>query len=536
VCSDLALASALEAWVAVLGAGAVDTTERTLGRYARSASSLELRPSAVLYPRSTGEVQRIVEIASRERIPLHAISRGMNWGYGDACAPTPGQVIVDLSRMNRIIEVNEEIGFARIEAGVSQGELYGYLRDHGLPLWMDATAAGPDASVVGNTLDRGHGHTRYGDRSLATCGMTVVLPDGSLLKTGFSHFENAKAAGVYRNGVGPFVDGLFFQSNLGIVTEMGIWLMPRPEHFSAFFISTDDDQALGEIIDRLGPLKRQGLLPSTIHIANDLRLIANRTRYPWEEAGGVTPLPRDLRLKLRRRYGVGAWIGCGSITGPATVVRAIEKRLKRELRGFKPVFLNDRKLRLANRLADLLDGIGAGRSLREKINTVTPVLDLLKGVPTAGTLQGAEWRVRGATTGNGEDILESNAGFTWISPVLPMTAAATREVLQIMETTYARYGFDTLVTFTMITDRALCAVSNVAYDRSDAGDVARAKDCYADLYTRLMDAGYIPYRTGPSGFAKLNGVPSTFWNFASSLKSALDPNEILSPGRYIPRG
>jgi hypothetical protein len=52
---------------------------------------------------------------------------------------------------------------------------------------------------------------------------------------------------------------------------MGLWLMPEPESFRAFFFSSPDDASIADLVDRLSPLKKQGLLPSAVHIANDLR-------------------------------------------------------------------------------------------------------------------------------------------------------------------------------------------------------------------------------------------------------------------------
>jgi 4-cresol dehydrogenase (hydroxylating) len=84
---------------------------------------------------------------------------------------------------------------------------------------MDSTGAGPEASLVGNALDRGFGHTRYGDHFQTFCGLQIVLADGRVLETGFGHFPNARARWVFRYGIGPFVDGIFSQSNFGIVTR-----------------------------------------------------------------------------------------------------------------------------------------------------------------------------------------------------------------------------------------------------------------------------------------------------------------------------
>lgn len=528
---------ALQGWREALGGQFVKTDSSTLGRYARSTANFDAYPLAVLFPHSTEEVQRVVQIANEFKIPLHTISRGKNWGYGDACAPTPGQAIVDLSELNRIVEVDVELGYVRIESGVSQGELFNYLQTNNIPLWMDATAAGPDASIVGNTLDRGYGHTRYGDRSLTTCGMTVVLPDGTILKTGFSHFENAKAHKAYRNGVGPFIDGLFFQSNYGIVTEMGLWLMPKPEDYCTFFFTADSEDAVTDIVERLAPLKRQGLLPSAIHISSDLRVLSSRTRYPWEKTNGQTPLPPNVRKELRQTFQVHAWTGCGALYGTKETVKAVRKKLKQTLGPYNLIFLDDRKMRWAERLQKVLNYFGMGEELKQKIISARAFFELLKGKPTPETIQGAEWRVRSQpkeTSSMSTDPLESPAGLIWVSPVLPMTSAAVREVTDLMETTYTKYGFDTLLTFTMISDRALCCVSNLAYDKRDPQDVARAKDCYNELFDLLMTNGYVPYRTGPTGFPKLSKKPSSFWDFVTDLKQAIDPNNILSPGRYVP--
>ena len=124
-------------------------------------------------------------------MPVYPISCGKNWGYGDACAPAAGSAILDLGRMNRILEVNRELAYCVIEPGVTQGQLFNYLRDNKTGLWMDATAAGPESSLVGNTADRGFGHTRYGDHFLTCSGMEIVLADGRVLNTGFGHFRMA---------------------------------------------------------------------------------------------------------------------------------------------------------------------------------------------------------------------------------------------------------------------------------------------------------------------------------------------------------
>src|SRR5262249_33621177 len=144
-------------------------------------------------------------------------------------------VLVDLGRLNQIVDFDEELAYVTLEPGVTQGQLIAFLREQKSTLWMDATGAGLDCSIIGNTLERGFGHTPMGDHCANASALEVVLPNGECVETGFGRFPGAKAGALGRWGLGPSLDGLFSQSNLGIVTRMTVWLMPAPESFQAFF-------------------------------------------------------------------------------------------------------------------------------------------------------------------------------------------------------------------------------------------------------------------------------------------------------------
>ena len=519
---------------AIVGIEHVASDEATRQRYARSSSAAPAAPPAVVRPVSTEQVQRLVELAGSCGLALHPISRGCNWGYGDACPPTPGQVVVDLSRMNRIVELNRRLGYVVVEAGVSQGQLWEYLQAQAPELWMDSTGAGPEASLVGNTLERGFGHTRYGDHSATTCGMQIVLGDGRVLETGFGHYRQAAAQRVYRHGIGPSLDGLFAQSNFGIVTQIGLWLMPAPEALCAFFFSSDEAAALGEFVERLAPLRMSGQLQSAIHIGNDLRLLSARTRYPWARAGDRTPLPTNVRRALCREFGIAAWTGCGTITGSVGAVRATSRALRRALRPYRVVLLNDRRLALVQRVSGSLGKWGVGVGLKERLATVEPLYRLLKGEPTAEALAATLWRVRGPLPEPVTNPLDARAGIMWNSPVLPLTGENAQAVLALIEPIHEAHGFEAMVTFTMISERAMIAVTNLYFDTGEADEARRAVACREEVGRALMAAGYLPYRVGPGGVAKLREGSEVFWDVVGQLKAVLDPRGVISPGRYEP--
>lgn len=526
---------AIGAWRAALGADNVDDSDTTLNRYARTTQPCATRPCCVLYPGSTEEVRAVVRIASERGVVVYPISRGRNWGYGDACAPTEGAAIVDLGRMNRILEVNTELAYAVIEPGVTQGQLNAYLKDNKTGLWMDCTGAGPEASLMGNTLERGFGHTRYGDHVQTTCGMQIVLADGRVLDTGFGHYPNAKAARIYSYGVGPALDGLFCQSNFGIVTKIGLWLAPEPEVFNFFFVRLADDEDIVPFVDRLRPLRLSGIVQSAVHIGNDYRIFSSRGRYPFDATNGITPLPQALRVRMRRTLGLGAWNVAGALTGTRAHVRASRAAVRKALRGLGNLrFLSDGELELAERFFGFLGRFGIARETAHFITSAKPVLAAAKGIPAEEPIRGTYWRLRSEPPMDVNDPLEAGAGVMWISPVLPMRGEDTQRVMRVVEPIFAEHGFEPMTTFTMINERAMIAVLNVYFDKRDSEESAKAGACHRAVLDALLREGYYPYRAGLSTMPMLTPGDDVFWQVAGDLKRALDPKDIVARGRYIP--
>jgi 4-cresol dehydrogenase (hydroxylating) len=123
-----------------------------------------------------------------------------------------------------------------------------------------------------------------------------------------------------------------------------------------------------------------------------------------------------------------------------------------------------------------------------------------------------------------------------LAPVLPLRGRDARDLLALVAPIFEQYGFDLPVTFTMLNERAMVAVMNVSFDKSDDAERERARICYAEAMERLIAAGYIPYRASLAGMDHLVAPDDGFWHVAREIKATLDPASILSPGRYIPRG
>jgi hypothetical protein len=253
--------------------------------------------SAAVGPDTVEQVQAVVRIANEFKIPIYPISTGRNLAYGGTAPLYSGSVVLDLKRMNRVLEVDERNAYALVEPGVSYFDLYNYIEERKLNVWIDPPDPGW-GSVIGNALDGGGGWTAYPyrDHFGAHCGMEVVLGDGDIVRTGMGAVPNAKTWQENRWGYGPWVDGLFRQGNMGVVTKMGFWLMPKPE---AFIMGT------AQVRDDAGAV---GLMDTLNHLEN-LHVVNGSTQLGGAAPGGAG-------------FSGGGWNLQVPIYGPENVIRA----------------------------------------------------------------------------------------------------------------------------------------------------------------------------------------------------------------------
>ena len=170
--------AALLQWELVLGRENLITQEEPLRAAETATFFVDRQIPAILRPATREQVQQCLRIASKFAVPVYPISSGKNWGYGSRVPVTDASVLIDLSRLNRILDFNEKLAYVTVEPGVTQRQLFQLLQDRHSSLWMDATGSSPDCSLIGNAVERGFGHTPYGDHFAQVCGFEVVLPTG----------------------------------------------------------------------------------------------------------------------------------------------------------------------------------------------------------------------------------------------------------------------------------------------------------------------------------------------------------------------
>ena len=524
--------SAVRAWAALVGDGNVVTCSAQLGAAATGTFATGHRIPAIVRPGSRLEVQECMRIANRFEVPVYPISSGRNWGYGSRVPASDGCILLDLGRMNRILDFNESLGYVTIEPGVTQAQLQAFLVERKSGLWMDSTGASPHCSLIGNAMERGFGHTPYGDHFAHSCNLEIVLPEGEVIETGFGRYPGAKASPVYRAGVGPFLDGLFSQANFGIVTRMTLWLMPAPEYFQAYYFKCDTEAAMPALIDALRPLRMSGTLRSSSHIANDYKVLSALEQYPWQRTGGTTPLAGPIMQEFRRELRIGAWNGSGALYGTRAQVAEAGRLLRNALRGKASdlQFLDDRKLALASRFAGTYQRL-TGWNLRRTLAVLRPVYGLMKGIPTAHPLFSTYWRKRTPPPAE-MDPDRDGCGLLWCSPVAPNDGAHAARISELASAVLLGSGLEPAISMTVLTDRTLSCIISLAWDREVAGEDEKAMAAYRELLKRLADEGYHSYRLSVGSMDAM-GSANAYHEVLKRLKATLDPKCVLAPGRYV---
>lgn len=497
--TDAQFDSACEALRAIVGADRVITGEERLAPYLDPYSpgvADRYAPSGAVLPGSVDEIKGVLGVANRFSLPLWTISTGRNYAYGGAAPCLNGAMILDLKRM-KTIEVDPELAYAMVEPGVTYLDLYKFIQEKKYRLWIDCTDPGW-GSVLGNVLEHGIGYTPYGDHAGHQCGMEVVLATGEVLRTGLGAMTDNPAWPLYKYAFGPSLDGMFTQSNFGVVTKIGMWLMPEPEVFVAVEMAFRHEEDIVPLIDTLRPLRLDGTIP-TATIANWMRIAAaNSTRSEWYDGNGA--MPESAIKELMAKMEIGYWGLRFGLYGRDAVV---DEKLEAVEKAFAPLGAE----------------IMAYKVRRDE--KVPPEFGSLAGIPSVDMMP-LNWL--GGTGAHIECPL-----------VVPMQGAAFLDLYRRRTKLFNEAGFDQYCGLTSTTPRCFINTASIIFDRDNPEQCARARELGKTLIEDASKHHLAGYRAHISEM-DLVAAQFAFNGHAAMrtyerLKDALDPNGILSPGK-----
>lgn len=529
----------------IVGDDFVISSGPKLTSFSKSTMSEQNTPSAVIYPGSEDEILTIVNAFNKfnssgndQSAQLHPISSGNNWGY--TCSE-PGEsqaFLLYLGRLNKISDYDPTLGTVRIQAGVTQRQLYHFLLEKGLRHWMDATGSSIDCSILANSLERGFGHTPAGNHFEFISDFDIILGSGETISTGFRQFSNETqkyhSEGVYKWGVGPYIDGLFSQSTLGIVTSASLSLMLAPELYLPFFITTKDKTKLFELTELLRSLRERFIVRSCVHITNlDKSLQAALDMSDWPLS--VEPIDEQLKGTYAKSYMLNEWTASGALYGSKQEIDVWKSLIKRTFKGkgFNIKFIGETQLNLLKKLAPTAAKL-SGKNIDKTLNKLESLMKLKRGEPTNDFLPSVHYKLTSLPDDRDFTQLERNhVGLIWLAPIAPAKGEHAVAIADIVSSVLKEFNIESAISMTLLTPQTIDCVISLLYDRRLEGADEIAENCHNKLVKTLSNAGYLFYRFNSFQHRDFKNLYRTDMSqILKRWKKEVDPNHVLAGGRY----
>jgi 4-cresol dehydrogenase (hydroxylating) len=394
---------------------------------------------------------------------------------------------MDLSSMNRIREFDEQANAVILEPGVTQGQLCEFIAQAAPHMLPNVTGSSVDTSVLGNLLDRGVGY--LAPRSDDLIALEVVLGDGRMMRTAGWHSDSLMK---YRtsHGVGPSLNGLFTQSNLGVVTAAVVRIRNRPPVQYGLTATIADDASLHDFMDALQRVHSLGLINVVTHVFDTSRM---------QTSAGTR---------------LGAWSAFSAFGGTERGAEAARLDIEEALSDVSEVRFQ--------RLVPSDD--------ESPHDVPREILACFGGHPTNLALESLV-ALHGEAYA-ADEVDRSRTGTIFTVQMIPCDGDAARRCTDVMRQVSEPLGFRPSISLNLISETALEVVGNIVFDRADVGAMQRAHDCLRAMESALRHEGFAPYRLGIHNMREHIDPTDTFWQTVHDLKNAVDPSLIIAPGRY----
>ena len=447
----------------ILGKDGVLTSPEDLAVYSYDATFAEHRPDVVVLPRITEQVSEVVKLAARERIPV--VTRGMGSGMAAASVPFSGGITLAMTRMNRILEIDEVNATVRAEAGIVTADLQSAVEKVGLFYPPDPSSI-KHSTIGGNVACNAGGPRclKYGVTGDYVLGLTVVLADGRILHTGGK---------LIKEVVGYDLKALFTGSEgtLGIVTEVLLKLVAKPKYAKTALV---EFAVLDDASKTVNAILSAGIVPATLELMDE-------TAIACIEESMHLGLPLDVAATLLIET---------DGTDEGSVLREIEAIAEICRR------CGARQVRVAKDEAER-------SSLWKARRSVSPAL------------------ARKSPNKLGEDIT--------------VPRSAIPEAIRQLKALSAKYGLP-IVIFGHAGDGNLHP--NILFDKRDPEQWAKVEQMVAEEFEIALRLGGT--LSGEHGVGALkrpfigSALGGVSISIQKSIKAALDPLNILNPGKIFP--
>ena len=231
--------------------------------YSKDASEHGHRPDAALWPVNTEQISAIMKLANREKVPV--VPRGAGTSLAGLAVPELGGIILDLGRMDKIIDINIEDRLVVVQPGVVYDDLDRALSPYGFFFPPDP-ASGAVCTLGGNVATNAGGikGAKYGTTKDYVLALEVVLPDGRVLHTGSKCMKSVSGYDLTKLFVGS-------EGTLGVITEITFKVNPKPPMSSTAMATFETLEDAGRAISEI---MYSGIIPSALEVVDKQNLAA----------------------------------------------------------------------------------------------------------------------------------------------------------------------------------------------------------------------------------------------------------------------
>lgn len=463
----------------LLGTDAVLDAPNDLAPYRDDYTEVDpVDPAVVAFVTATEQIAAIVRQAAATGTPITPRIAGTN--VGGLAIASPGGLVLDMTRMNRIHSVDVDDMVAVIEPGVTQQQMKDHLEARDLPLTLGYSLAPPHTSIFANALLGGltNRSLKYGDQSQWISGLEVVLHDGSVAKLGSWALSDSPFALVpFPNLAGLFIG---WQATTGIATKMAFQLWPKHPLNKRLFVLTYSARGTFEPVRRL--MKKE--------ICDDI--------------GGLSWPSAKMMLGVKRP---------DPTPGPGEPTFFLYVDLTAEIEEEMAV-----KEKILGRVLDEVRREG------ERIEDPMEVSMLVKVNPSMAPFADFPTDLKFLTDHGG-------GGLSWIGTYGPLSRfeAGVEAGTEIM----VRHGFPpTIVTRPMRGGHYGVLRFITRFDKQDPAEVERIKGVNTDLLHMCTEKGFVMYKTPIWAWRKLESrIDPGSLQLMKRIKGVMDPVGIFNPGK-----
>jgi FAD/FMN-containing dehydrogenase len=445
-------------------------------------------PDFVVMPGSVEEVQQVLRLANREKIAVVPYTYGDN--VGGLTIPIRGGIILDLRRMNRLIEFNEEDRYIVVEPGYNFGDLRRLFNEKYPHLWYSFAGAPATTSLTSNALLNGFGRLTniVGTNADNINGLEVVLPTGEVVRIG-----SCSVASSWCNRPPlPDLVGLFlgWQGATGVVTKISLQIWPRYPFKQTRTIIITGIRPACTLARKLGQTR----------ICEIVELWSFERDQPDEDAAKSFRNEEERQLRVYTPAQAGERATCDRPPGPDKLGLVIKVA------------------------ADSEDELKAKLALLEVV-----IKAELKDMPF-------EELPKSLGPADEEDLPATGGtplgGLTWVGTMGPTSRWA--EALEKIYPIYDKYRLRRAAIMVPFRGGHYGMFRTVVqFYKGDPDEVERVRKCVREISSAALDLGFVPYKAPYWAVQEMMRRGDPNWvELLARVKKMLDPNNIMNPGRY----